>query len=75
MHYDTNFASLNCLARDELRYILDPKDVYGDGFPGETFRVLKDKEMRLSMGSIGREGWCWRSGMRCEAAVDIRYRT
>jgi hypothetical protein len=30
----------------ELRYILDPKDVYGDDFPGETFRALKDKEMR-----------------------------
>lgn len=30
----------------ELRYILDSKDVYGDDFPGETFRVLKDKEMR-----------------------------
>ena len=38
-----------CLNRDELRYTLcvDPKDVYGDDFPGETFRVLKDKEMRL----------------------------
>ena len=37
-----------CLNRDELRYTLcvDPKDVYGDDFPGETFRVLKDKEMR-----------------------------
>ncbi len=34
------------LTRDELRYILDPKDVYGDDFPGETFHVLKDKEMR-----------------------------
>jgi hypothetical protein len=29
---------------DELRYILDPKDVYGPDFPGETFRVLKEKE-------------------------------
>jgi hypothetical protein len=27
-----------------LRYILDPKDVYGPDFPGETFRVLKEKE-------------------------------
>ena len=37
------------LNRDELRYTLrvDPKDtVGGDDFPGETFRVLKDKEMR-----------------------------
>jgi len=26
--------------------ILDPKDVYGPDFPGETFRVLKEKEER-----------------------------
>jgi hypothetical protein len=32
---------------DELRYILDPADVYGLDFPGETFRVLKEKEIRL----------------------------
>ncbi len=35
------------LSRDDLRDILDPKDVYGDDFPREAFRVLKDKEMRL----------------------------
>lgn len=34
------------LTRDELRYILDPKDVYGDDFPSETFRVLKEKEIK-----------------------------
>ena len=34
------------LTRDELRYILDPTDVYGPDFPGETFRVLKEKEER-----------------------------
>jgi hypothetical protein len=30
--------------RDKLRYILDPADVHGPDFPGETFRVLKEKE-------------------------------
>jgi hypothetical protein len=30
----------------ELRYILDPKEVRGEGFPGETFRVLKEKEVK-----------------------------
>ena len=30
-----------------MRYILDPKEVYGEDFPGETFRVLKEKEIRL----------------------------
>ncbi len=33
--------SIYGLTRDELRNILDPKDVYGPDFPGETFRVLK----------------------------------
>lgn len=43
---DAYYAKLYGLTRDELRYILDPKDVYGPDFPGETFRVLKDKEER-----------------------------
>ena len=25
---------------------LDPKEVHGDDFPGETFRVLKEKEVK-----------------------------
>lgn len=53
-------ACCSCLygrVHDELRYTLriDPKEVHGDnpstllraGFPGETFRVLKEKEERL----------------------------
>jgi hypothetical protein len=44
---DAYYASLYGLTRDELRYILDPHDVYGEDFPGETFRVLKEKEERL----------------------------
>jgi hypothetical protein len=43
---DAYYAHLYSLTRDELRYILDPKEVYGEDFPGETFRVLKDKEIR-----------------------------
>ena len=43
------------LNRDELRYVLDPQEVYGSDFPwgGETFRVLtkspslgKEKELK-----------------------------
>lgn len=34
------------LTRDELRYILDPKDVMGEDYPSETFRVLKEKEIK-----------------------------
>ena len=41
---DAWFASAYGLTRDELRYILDPADVHGLDFPGETLRVLKDKE-------------------------------
>jgi hypothetical protein len=48
---DAYYARLYGLTRDELRTILDPKEVYGEDpstgsgrrFPGETFRVLKEK--------------------------------
>jgi hypothetical protein len=43
---DARIARLYGLTRDELRYILDPHDVHGPDFPGETFRVLKEKETR-----------------------------
>lgn len=44
---DAIYAKLYGLTTEELRYILDPQDVYGLDFPGETFRVLKEKEIRL----------------------------
>ncbi len=44
---DAIVARLYGLTDEELRYILDPQDVYGPDFPGETFRVLKEKEIRL----------------------------
>jgi hypothetical protein len=34
------------LNRDELRTILDPADVMGPDDPSETFRVLKNNELR-----------------------------
>ena len=37
-------ALLYGLECDELRYILDPQELHGENFPGETFRVLKEKE-------------------------------
>lgn len=43
---DAYYARLYGLTRDELRYILEPKDVMGADYPSETFRVLKDGEMR-----------------------------
>ena len=40
---DAYYARLYGLTRGELRYTLrvDPKEVHGEDFPGETFRVLK----------------------------------
>lgn len=43
---DAWYALLYGLERDELRYILDPKDIHGNDYPGESFRVLKEKEIR-----------------------------
>ena len=44
---DAFYARAYGLTRDELRYILDPADVKGPDYPSETFRVLKEKEIRL----------------------------
>jgi hypothetical protein len=43
---DAFYARLYGLDRDELRYILDPTDVMGADYPSETFRVLKNGELR-----------------------------
>jgi hypothetical protein len=43
---DAYYAMRYGLRCDELRYVLDPSDVHGEGFPGETFRVLIENETR-----------------------------
>lgn len=43
---DAWFARAYGLTRDELRFILDPADLLGPDYPSETFRVLKNNEMR-----------------------------
>jgi hypothetical protein len=43
---DAYYGRLYDLTRDELRYILDPKEVMGHDYPSETFRVLKEAEIR-----------------------------
>lgn len=43
---DAYYARLYGLNRDELRYILDPIDVMGEDYPDETFRALKNSEIR-----------------------------
>lgn len=47
---DAKIAKLYGLTRDQLRYILDPADIYGPTYPSETFRVLKDKETKKYNG-------------------------
>jgi hypothetical protein len=58
---DAYYARLYGLTRDELRYILDPADVMGPDYPSETFRVLKDNEMRVHgeyrTGRLVLEAW------------------
>jgi len=43
---DAWYAKLYGLTEEDLRYILDPADVLGEDYPSETFRVLKNKEVR-----------------------------
>lgn len=43
---DAYYARLYDLHEDELRYILDPADVMGADYPSETFRVLKNREIK-----------------------------
>ena len=43
---DAIFAHLYGLNTEDFRYILDPEDVCGKGCINETFRVLKDNEIR-----------------------------
>ncbi len=43
---DAWYARAYGLTRDELRYILDPADVKGEDYPSETFRVLKNNEIK-----------------------------
>lgn len=42
---DAYFAKLYGLSRDEVRYILNPAEVMGAGYPSETFRVLMESEI------------------------------
>jgi hypothetical protein len=42
---DAWYALAYGLARDELRYVLAPKEVMGPDYPSETFRVLQKNEI------------------------------
>lgn len=67
---DAYYARLYGLTRDELRYILDPADVMGADYPSETFRVLKESELR-SFGEyrtrrLVMEAWDRQSAMQSQ---------
>lgn len=47
---DSWYARAYGLTRDELRYVLDPEDVMGAGYPSETFRGLKNNEEKRYNG-------------------------
>ena len=58
---DAYYGHLYGLTRDELRYILDPADIMGEDYPSETFRVLKNTELRefgeYRTGRLVLEAW------------------
>jgi hypothetical protein len=41
---DAFYAHLFGLSRDDWRFVLDPAELLGNSYPGESFRVLKEKE-------------------------------
>lgn len=43
---DAYYAKLYGLTEEELRYILDPADIMGADYPSETFRVLRNNDLR-----------------------------
>ncbi len=43
---DAFYACKYGLSRDELRFILDPSDAYGMDYPSQTFRVLRENEVK-----------------------------
>ena len=59
---DAKIARLYGLTRDQLRYILDPADIYGPTCPSETFRVLKNNEI-AKYGDYRTANSCWTHGI------------
>lgn len=62
---DAVYALMYGLEKEEVLYLLNPKVLLGDNFPGETFRVLKEKELR-------RHGEFRTSRLILEAYDDLR---
>ena len=43
---DAYYASLYGLHIDDIRHLLDPSRIYGKDYPSESFRVLRNRELR-----------------------------
>ena len=79
---DAYYARLYGLSRDELRYVLDPQEVYGSDFPGRGDVPRADEVPVVGNGegdegvrgrcAVGRGDWCWRSGMNCRQRIASR---
>jgi hypothetical protein len=50
------------LTRDELRYVLDPDNLLGEGSGVETFKALRNRETR-QFGEYRTSDLCWRRGL------------
>jgi len=74
---DAYYARLYGLTRDELRYILDPKDVMGADYPSETFRVLQEGETRTygeyRTRRLVLEAWDQQASLSSPAPVKVSY--
>ncbi len=68
---DAFYARAYGLTRDDLRYILDPVDVKGPDYPSETFRVLKEKEIR-EYGEFRTQRLVLAAWDRMEAGCDFK---
>jgi hypothetical protein len=72
---DAWYARAYRLTRDDLRYVLDPADVMGSEYPAETFRVLKNNEVKEFGESRTRrlvlEAWDRMEGGRASVAIRI----
>ncbi|MCP4700040.1 MAG: N-6 DNA methylase [Gammaproteobacteria bacterium] len=76
---DACYARLYGLSREELCYILDPASVMGEDCPSETFRVLKNNEIkqfgeyrsqRLVLESYDAMQHAETAGQACQSRLD-----
>jgi hypothetical protein len=65
---DAYYANLYGLTRDELRYILYPKEVYGPDFPAKPSGSSKKKK-RSNTANTARNAYFWRRGINLNSTL------